>query len=253
MPPRQQTEQVKAFFDHLAEEYAKRYTPARPFHRQLFGERLEQATAGRHFSNKTILDIGAGAGALYDCLLATHEGFDYYACDLSESMLAQSRIPEQRRFAGQVEELTFPVEKFDYIFALGLTTYLTREGLARLLAVLEGKLAAEGLAVLSFTHAGSAEWQARRRLRPLFRRLGLRRYLISQPFETNAYTPEQVQQMLPPGLEMVITAWLSPTLPLLSRLFPRAAAPLARRLALFFGKGLYSDFLVEMRRSKCFS
>ncbi|MCB0579685.1 MAG: class I SAM-dependent methyltransferase [Phaeodactylibacter sp.] len=240
------TEQVQSFFDRIADNYPQRYTGARPFHRQLFGERLEQAAGGRDFNHKSILDIGAGTGALYDYLEGTQTEFDYYACDISEKMLAQSRIPEERRFAGQVYDSPFPVQQFDYIFALGLTTYLTREELARLLAFLPGRLSAKGAAVFSFTHARSMEWRARRLLRPLFRRMGFRRQLLGQPFETNAYTPGQVKEMLPTGLQAQKTIWLSPALPLFNRFFPKTGALLALRLKPVFGQRIYSDFLIEI-------
>lgn len=242
-----QEQQVKLFFDHLSANYPQRYTGSHPFHEQLFRERMEQAVAGLNFTNKTILDIGAGTGALYDYLFTTQENFDYYACDLSEKMLAQSRIPESRRFIGTVKTANLSLEKFDYIFALGLTTYLAEEEMTILLATLPDKLAAGGRVIMSFTHAHSMQWRARSLLRPLFRRLGFGSFLISQPFEIKAYTPEQVRQMLPSVLQVDRTCWLSPTLPLLSRFFPRAGAMLARQLVPFGGNRIYSDFLVEVQ------
>ncbi|MCO6492218.1 MAG: methyltransferase domain-containing protein [Phaeodactylibacter sp.] len=246
--PTPHPDQVRAFFDRIADTYPQRYTGVRPFHRQLFGERLKQAVTGRDFTQKTVLDIGAGTGALYDYLADTQTGFDYYACDISEKMLARSRIPEGRRFVGQVYDSAFPVQRFDYIFALGLTTYLTREELSRLLAFLPGRLSTDGVAIISYTHARSMEWRMRRLLRPLFRRLGLRRHLLGQPFEVTAYTPEAVKEMLPPGLQITQIHWLSPTLPLFSRFFPQAGAALARRLAPILGNKVYSDFLMEISR-----
>ena len=87
-----QNDKVSTFFDRISDDYRERYGPQNPFHSYFFRERLQAATEGIQFENKIVLDVGAGTGPLWD-YLAKYPGVDYYACDISPMMLAQSSNP----------------------------------------------------------------------------------------------------------------------------------------------------------------
>ena len=121
MEDRSHTQQVRHFFDRLAADYGERFTWRRPYHAWLFRERMRLATEGLDLDHASILDVGAGTGALYDFLTAHYRDLDYYACDLSAEMLRHSSIAAGRRFHGRITEITLPTDSFDFIFLLGVT------------------------------------------------------------------------------------------------------------------------------------
>jgi len=69
--------------------------------------------------------VGAGTGSLYDFLLSKNIQSDYFATDITEKMLEQSKIPLERRFYGSLLDSNFPIQEFDYIFLLGVTSYMS--------------------------------------------------------------------------------------------------------------------------------
>jgi len=115
----EQNNRVSSYFDEISPGYSARYGDQNPFHSYFFRQRLKAATDGFVFDRKTVLDIGAGTGALYDEMIRRCPTVDYFACDISPQMLAQSAIPPQRAFVGRVSEIALPRDSFDFIYSLG--------------------------------------------------------------------------------------------------------------------------------------
>lgn len=237
---------VRHYFDQIAGRYPERYQSSHAFHASFFGERLQAATRDHDFQGKRIWDIGAGTGALYDYLTTEYQNIDYYACDLSARMLDQSRIPAERRQVGPPYWQQFPDHFFDFIFVLGVTSYLTRPELSRWLPLLARKLRPGGRLIISFTNAAAWEWSLRHRARPLIQRLARPDQLINQPFETEAYFFDDTIPMFAPYFQLRQKSWLYTSVPGLSRLWPRLSTTLGRRLAGWFGleERLSTDFLL---------
>ncbi len=236
---------VRDFFDQIARGYNDRYQPQRPFHHYLFTERLRTAQQGLPLEGARVLDVGAGTGPLYDAFTRQGLRLDYYACDVSAAMLAQSNIPAGRYEVGALESTAYAQERFNYLFALGLTTYLLPTELDRLLSRLPDLLLPGGTAVLSFTYKAGLNWQIRQALAPAARKLRANGLMLGQAFDTRAYTPQEIATRLPAALRLQEVRWLTPCLPLLSRWCPPVGIPLARRLG---HPRLYSDFLVLIQR-----
>lgn len=239
---------VQQYFDQIAEGYPERYRRRKSFHASFFTERLQVATRTYAFQDKTVWDIGAGTGALYDLISDRTADFEYYACDLSEKMLAQSRIPPERRQAGPPYWQQFPDRFFDYIFVLGVTSYLPKPVLAQWMPHLRRKLKPGGQLIISFTNAAAWEFSLRRRARPLIQRLARPDQLINQPFETLAYTYEEAIALFAPHFQLRKKHWLYTSLPGLGRFWPRLSTWLGRRLArrLHIPHQLSTDFLVVL-------
>jgi len=235
-------EPVQSFFDRLAPAYRRRYEGKRVFLRYLHEERLEKALAGLGLSGKKVLDIGAGTGILYDRLLKMNARADYYACDISAAMLAQSSIPEERRWTGTPRECVFPVDRFDAVFLLGVTPYLTEEELADMLAYIAEHLAENGIAVLGFANRLSLDFRIRRVLRLLFGPL-LGGTVLGLP--VRGYSLKEVKEMMPPALAVAGHQWLNATVFPFNRLFPRLSVRFSKWV---LGKGakewFCGDFLV---------
>tara|TARA_B100001989_G_C24471353_1_gene429383 strand:+ start:98 stop:856 length:759 start_codon:yes stop_codon:yes gene_type:complete len=116
---------TKNFFDKISSSYSSRYS-SKDKRNFFFNERLNFSLSNESLENKSILDIGAGNGMIY--WKTKHQNVNYYACDISEKMMIEGGIPSQKRF--QIKK-DFPKEiiqkKYDFIFLLGLTAYLTKE------------------------------------------------------------------------------------------------------------------------------
>ena len=125
---------IKNFFDKISSSYSSRYRPKDK--RNFFlNERLNFALSNESLENKSILDIGAGNGMIY--WKTKHQNVNYYACDISEKMMIEGGIPSQKRFPIKKD---FPKEiiqkKYDFIFLLGLTSYLTKEEFDNYLSII---------------------------------------------------------------------------------------------------------------------
>lgn len=252
----QQEESVRQFFNQIAPDYPQRFTEAQPFHQYFFEQRLRLATAGLGFNNKTILDIGAGTGVLYDFLRQKHTGFDYYACDIAEGMLRQSQIPPFRYQVGSITELSFPIAQFDYIFLLGVTSYLTDSQLQNHLNFIEKYLSPEGTAIISFTNRQSWDFNFRRLLKWLLPSNLFKKKVLNQPFKINAYCPKDIGRLTDTQFCVNRTDYFNFSSTILNALAPRLSIRLDRWLQdsksslikRFFG----GDFLVRLRAPSTF-
>ncbi|MBL0046369.1 MAG: class I SAM-dependent methyltransferase [Flavobacteriales bacterium] len=148
-----QHEQAARFFDEVSGTYKDKYKDRSPFHRYFFNERLEKATRGFDLSDADVLDIGSGTGDLYEHLVARFPRMRFHATDVSAGMLAQSPVPAERKYVGHAYEHSFPVKRFDAVFMLGVTTYLTPEELEKNLAFIADSLKPGGHAIITFTNA----------------------------------------------------------------------------------------------------
>ncbi len=213
---------IKEFFNHLAPSYSKKYSEKYPFLQYFFTKRIQLATNNLDFSQKNILDIGAGTGALYNYLIKKESSFQYYACDISEAMLEESKIPSHQRYVGEVQQIQWPVESFDYIFALGLTSYLSPSQLEELILFCSKKLSPQGQLIISFTNKASLEISIRRWLHPIINRVFKRKNKVSSlPFSTSAYRIEEIQQaFMAKNLYYCNKKWLLPSIPFLHHLLP---------------------------------
>jgi 2-polyprenyl-3-methyl-5-hydroxy-6-metoxy-1,4-benzoquinol methylase len=245
---------IKKFFDHLAPTYAHKYSSEQPYLQYFFTTRLELATAQLPLANKTILDIGAGTGALYDFLKKQDLVFSYYACDISEKMLQASAIPEEHRFVGEVDQIEWPVEHFDYIFALGLTSYLDDEQMERLLRFCAQHLSPEGRVIVSFTNRSAVEVRIRYLLQPFVRKLfrGKKR-VFSQPFKTRAYSLGAAKEaFVAKNLYYCNLKWGAPFIPFLHHWMPRWSVKTSKYLAskkffLAFNRWFSHEFMLSFQ------
>jgi SAM-dependent methyltransferase len=196
----------------------------------MFRERLRLATAAVNLHGKKVLDIGAGTGALFDYLAQKRIACEYFACDLSASMLAQSHIPAHRRFAGQAHRIDWPVDRFDCIFLLGVSNYMTQKELSRTFRFIASRLVPGGKAVMTFANKASIDWQARRWLGPLLRRAGYHRGVLGKGLSITACRKNDLDKLIPGNLQILQSLYFNPVLPPLERLFPQEWVRIARRL-----------------------
>ncbi len=242
---------VRQYFDRIAENYPKRLNRKNSFHAQFFDERLHKATEGLLFQDKKIWDIGAGTGVLYDYIVQQTDRFDYYACDLSAKMLAESQIPPERRHTGPPNWLQFPDSSFDYIFLLGVSSYLSSTALKEWIPLFAQKLRLDGRLVISFTNRNSWDYQLRKQIRPVVRLFVNSRQLIAQPFQTQAYDYLETLELFSSAFQLQKMNWLHNNIPLLNRVWPALSAKIARKLN---RKGnrtqqLSADFLLTFSKS----
>lgn len=217
---------VATYFDSISAGYRARYSEQNPFHEYFFKERLRIATAGFDFEGKTILDIGAGTGALYD-RLRDIDDLDYWACDISPQMLSHSSIPQQRILIGPAPLLQSPRERFDFIFSLGVTSYQTTQEMNDDLHFIARRLTEDGTAIVTFTHRRSLDHLARSALR-LVRPLA-KRGVIGQAFPMFAYSADEIQTAAQSaGLSVTKTIFMNHTISPFNVLLPKPSVAISR-------------------------
>jgi len=248
---------VRQYFDKIASAYPAKYQPTHPYHHYFFQERLAAATTGLDFNGKTILDIGAGTGALYDFLSENSSQFDYYATDISAAMMSQSRVPKERCFTGPVHEMTLPVAQFDYIFVLGVTSYMSREDFLKTLFYIATQLSPSGLAVMSFTNSRSVDFRLRKGMKGMARIFtgipAVRRSVLGQSFVIKGYSEPEVKHLLPPSLVIQELHWLNQTVTPFNHLLPGTSVRLAQWLKRVLPRKwlptFSGDFMMTVRKS----
>lgn len=138
---------METYFSRISEKYPSHYSKGR---NTLHSLRLDLALKGDQLAGKSILDVGAGTGALYD--VVHDKGISgYRAIDISSDMLKRSSIPEESRTCSSFEGLRLE-RKFDRIYALGLHTYLDNDQEDELWRFITSQLSEQGRAVVSFTN-----------------------------------------------------------------------------------------------------
>ncbi len=216
--------------DQIASDYQGRYSQKNAYHYYFFNERLQAALSGHEVAGKTILDIGAGTGALYDELKKGGTSFTYYACDISRNMLEKSKIPLPCRYVGTVMDIDFPVCQFDYVFMLGVTSYMSETEFKNTLLFIEKHLPPGGKAIISFTHRHSLDFQIRRFLKflnvPKFIKSANAR-VIGQDFSIKAYSCKEIQNMVGPNFKWSDTVWLNQTISPFNHWLPKLSIQLA--------------------------
>lgn len=206
-----QKQQVEEFFNEIATNYKSKYSSANVFSHYFFNERLAEATKGFDFKNKKILDVGAGTGDLYDYLFALEPTIDYYASDVAANMLEQSAIPAERRFVGFCYEINFPAKQFDFIFMLGVTSYLNDEESKKTFDFIHSSLAANGKAILTFTNQSSIDWKLRKVFKSLGKNFTPKKYVLSREFEIYAKKHAEMKRLLQPQFQIQEVRWLNHT------------------------------------------
>ena len=225
----EQNNRVSTYFDEISRGYSERYGDRNPFHSYFFRQRLKAATDRFVFDGKRVLDIGAATGALYDELIRRCPTVDYFACDISPQMLAQSAIPPDRAFVGRVSEISFPRDSFDFIYSLGVTTYQDPAELAANWRFIADRLAPGGTAIVSFTNRAAIDHVVRSVLRiakPI-----IKRGVFGQSFATFAYRPAEIADMARAvGLRIGQVTFLNQTVSPFNTLMPKPSVVLARAI-----------------------
>ncbi len=248
-----QEKKVSQFFDSISRDYAGRYSSSDAYYRYYFNQRLKAATEGFDFEGKTILDIGAGTGQLYDFITKKTSAFQYHACDISPAMLDKSAIPKSYRFIGTVFEFPFTQQKFDFVFMLGVTTYINKPEFKKMLALLENKINRKGFLVISFTNRNSWDYKIRQGIQFFAKNKFFRKKTIGQTFKSEGYKYSEVEKLMSARFKIKKLVWLNQTFFPLNRLFPRPSvfvAKILKRNALFSKllPFLSDDFLVFLER-----
>ncbi len=247
-----QESQVRLYFDRIATDYASRYSSKKVYHSYFFNERLDEAVRGLDFEGKTILDVGAGSGALYDYLKGQFQSFQYIGTDISSFMLETSNIPLANRRIGALAEIQMPKHGFDFIFMLGVTSYLSQAEFQTHLELFRKCLNPYGKAVISFTHRRSIDHFLRFFLKLVLRPIVKTSFVATQPFKTTAYSLPQIKNTLGEKFDIQRLAWLNQTCSPFNHLLPRLSVSLARFIKRkFFHTSfllvLSADFLLEIK------
>lgn len=247
-------EQVRSFFNRIAGDYAGRYSDQQPFLQYLHRERMEKACTGLPIREAQVLDVGAGTGQLYHWLQERVDtNFQYLACDIAEEMRAASSIPPELYLIGTPSQLDLPKQAFDFIFLLGVTSYLSPAEWEKEWQCLHQLLRPNGYLMVSFTHAASWDYQIRQLAQQLLPRRLFKDRLLSQGFRTVAYSPPQVVRPLASFFEITRFFWLNQGITPLNRIFPKWSIRQARRWAARpdsskVKQRLSGDFLIQFRK-----
>lgn len=250
-----QKQEVEGFFNEIAVDYKSKYSSADAFHHYFFNERLAEATKEFDFKDKKILDVGAGTGDLYDYLIRLEPTVDYYAVDVAANMLEQSRIPLQNRFVGFCYEVEFPLKTFDYIFMLGVTTYLDDEEINKTFDFIYSSLAESGKAIVTFTNQSSMDWKSRKVFKLLAKNFMSKRYVLSQEFKIYPRTLPEIKKIFQEHFQVEDIRWLNHTIfpfnQVMKKLSVKTAEKLHQKLkSESFLKLLSSDFLLVLSKKE---
>lgn len=243
---------VAAFFDNLAPQYDQKWK--NPFLRHFFQQRMEIACRNLEFSEKKILDLGAGTGALYTYLSKMLPfNPDYWGLDFSTQMLAHSSIPSDRQLIGNALHLPAMSTSFDLIFALGLTTYIRRTDFSLFLHHTSNLLRTHGRAIISFTNKKCLPVHLRKHLARC-RSLLPRNTLLGASFQFTAISPEHLIHYLPPDLKIIDLVFFAPSFVPSAFPIPKIVCQQSRLLEKSFGASpifplLATEFILFVQKT----
>ncbi len=225
-----QKNEVEGFFNDIAENYKSKYSEADDFLNYFFNERLIEATREYDFANSIVLDIGAGTGDLHDYLKSNNENIDFYGCDIAGNMLDQSNIPVDRRFVGLCYEIDFPRNKFDYVFMLGVTTYLDIEEIKRTLNFIAAALEDDGKAIITFTNKHSIDWISRSLIKTMARRIMPKKNVLRQNFKIYAEKLTEIEKLVESNFVIEDVRWLNHTVFPFNQILKNSSVKTAKKL-----------------------
>ena len=250
----QQEQQVKDFFDNHAPNYKQKYTKKDTYYDYFFYERLAAATQNTNFAKKSILDIGTGTGALYDYIAQkTDDNFEFVGTDISPKMIAQSRIPPQNQKVGNCYEFEYEQKHFDFIFMLGVTTYINETELQKNLAFIHQKMASDSRAIITFTNNKSLDNSLRNAAKSIVKIFASKERIVAQDFSFYWYALPEVEKILTENFEIEKIVFLNHTIFPFSRFLPSVSVKMAK----WIGKNiknkklldwLSSDFMFILRK-----
>lgn len=248
-----QKQEVEGFFNEIATGYKSKYTSADAFRHYFFNERLKEATEGFNFTDKKILDIGAGTGDLYDYIFALESSVDFYASDIAANMLEQSNIPVDKRFVGFCHQIDFPVKQFDYIFMLGVTTYLDAKEIEKTFDFIHSALKSNGRAIVTFTNQSSLDWKARKLFKSLAKSVAPKKYVLSQEFQIYPKKLSEIEKHLQRQFNVEEVRWLNHTVFPFNQVLKGVSVKTAKKLHQTLKtksilNRLSSDFLLVLSR-----
>lgn len=250
-----QHEEVKDFFNRISDNYSEKYSEKNPFHHWYFNERLHAATDGGDLdlNEKNILDIGTGTGALYDFLIAKgNDKMNFIGCDIAEKMMEESHIPAANRYVGNCYDIDFKIKKFDYIFVLGVTTYMHESEQDKMLKFISESLQPDGTALISFTNKRSLNYILYSMAKPFFLFFRKKGRVAAQSFKTYNYTQKEIRALARGQFKLENLIYINQTFFPLSHMMPNFSIKLAKfiqrrvkksRLFNFFS----AEFLVVLR------
>jgi len=241
-------EQVKEFFNSHSKDYRKKYHQKDIFYEYFFYERLDEATNELDFTDKSILDVGAGTGPLYDYLLEKDLDLkNYRATDISDEMLGQSKIPKENYYIGDLLEMNFE-ESFDLVFMLGVTTYMDHETIEKSFSKIATVLKPNGKLIVTFTNRKSIDIITRSFLKPIAKIFSGKNTILSQGFSTWYYTTGEINKMVDASLKIQKIKGLNHTFFPFSRLLPKFSVYLGKRLHGTKNMYLSSDLLYFIQK-----
>ena len=151
---------VEQFFDRIANRYADFYQSGK---NNLHVKRLRLAMNDLLLTDKSVLDIGAGTGALYNEIVKAGGCREYLGIDVSKQMLALSAIPQDAQLNCHFLDAELS-KKYDVIFALGLTNYLSPADNLKLRDLIYDTIQNGGQAIISYTNANNISNTIRKKL-----------------------------------------------------------------------------------------
>lgn len=246
------TKEIGEFFDEISDTYGDKYSGSDAFHAYFFRERLEESVRGLEVRGCRVLDVGAGTGNLFEHLVNIDADVDYYATDISSGMLERSQIPANRRFLGKISEVALPVQDFDLVFILGVTTYMNDGELESTISHVKALLRKGGRLVVTFTNQESIDWQIRRIFKALGRNFMSRRTVLAQSFTVYPRRLDTLTNQYKNDFEIEDVRGLNHTVFPLNQVMKGTSVYAAKRIhAMTHSKikhYLSSDFLMIMRK-----
>ena len=220
---------VDKFFDNIASRYNEKYSEKYPMHYWYFTDRIQKVTDGNNFDEKVILDIGAGTGALYDFISSRFSNFDYYGNDIASEMLAHSNIPVNKRRIGISYECCSNLQSLDFVFMLGVTTYMSNQEIEKAFQFVADRLKRNGKLYVTFTNSAAFNVKMIKRIKPLLRAFGKNR-VAGQKFHIQEFTVAKAKKLLPAGLQVTRVDYVNQSFFPIAHLFGSLSAKLGKYL-----------------------
>lgn len=250
------SEDIKKFFDNSSNFYESKYKKNNSFYNFFFFERLYSLNKYfLHFNNSKILDIGCGSCSLFYHLKKNISNFSYYGNDISEKMINLNIDKINNLYLDEVYNIKFPINKFNNIFMLGLSTYLSEKIFIKNLEFVKNHTNKNSFFFISTNNNFSIDLKIRNLLRPLLKFL-FKNFKFSKKFvllnvdKIYTYDESFIIQNLGTSFKLIEEIPLNHTFFPLNFIFPKFSISLAKYLknSKYFKKYFHSDNLYIFKK-----
>jgi len=171
---------------------------------------------------------------------------DYWAIDIAQNMMTQSKIPEERQMVGNCFDFSFD-KKYDIILMLGVSSYIDNENMDKIYEWVSQNLNSGGEFVITYSNNKSIGSKFFRTTKGIAKMLGAKGSVIGQDFKIRYRNEKDVlsNSIVKEQFKLKYKDFLNQTMFPFNHLFKSLSVKLAPKLKQTLPSGILKYFSAD--------